>query len=271
MKTRTIAVLLAATLATVAHPIADAAVVTGNYSGLPVENIETGRTVQLTIYKTAPNPFNDVPAGELPPGGVAGATFTVERLGGYDLTDAAVWDTFPALDISDTETAEILDAYTAVTDASGNAVFQALPQGLYRVKETAPDDPSKDYRVSAPFLITLPVADTEGSSWAYEVTITPKNKPHQPPPGSSGSSGGVIPIPIPVPGDGHSSSGSSTGTTAQAPQKPETPVEKAKQPTKGIAKYLPNTGADVLMLTLVGAVLMLLGLALLRRRRNNAG
>nr|WP_282452329.1 SpaH/EbpB family LPXTG-anchored major pilin [Corynebacterium meridianum] len=275
MKMRTIAVLLAATLSATATPLADAAVVTGNYSGLPVENIEAGRTVQLTIYKTAPNPFNDVPDGELPPGGVAGATFTVERLGGYDLTDAAVWDTFPTLDISDTDTAEVLDAYTAVTDASGNAVFQALPQGLYRVKETAPDDPSKDYRVSAPFLITLPVADADGSSWAYEVTITPKNKPHQPGPGSSGSSGGIvpipIPIPIPVPAGGSSSSGSSTGTSSQVTDKPETPVEKEKRPTKGMARYLPDTGADVLVLSLIGAVLMLLGFVLLRRRRNSSG
>ena len=275
MKMRTIAVLLAATLSAAATPVAHAAVVTGNYSGLPVESIETGRTVQLTIYKTKPNPFNDVPDGELPPGGVAGATFTIERLGGYDLTDDAVWDTFPTLDISDTETAEVLDRYSAVTDASGYTVFQGLPQGLYRVRETPPEDPSKDYRVSAPFLIALPVADTDGSSWVYEVTISPKNKPHQPVPGSSGSSGGIvpipIPIPIPIPAGGSSSSGSSTGTPSQMTEKPETPVEKEKRPTEGMAKYLPDTGADVLVLSLIGAVLMLLGLVLLRRRRNSSG
>ncbi|MBI8989883.1 pilin N-terminal domain-containing protein [Corynebacterium meridianum] len=275
MKTRTAAVLLAATLSAAMVPSAHAEVVTGNDAGLSVDGIQAGRSVQLTIHKAAPNPFNDVPPGELPPGGVAGATFTLERLGGYSLGDPLVWDSFRTLSVEDTESAEVLDRFSAVTDTDGNAVFSDLPQGLYRVRETPPADPSKEFRISAPFLITLPVADAEGSSWAYEVTITPKNKPHEPIPGSSGSSsGGIIPIPvpIPVPGPGGSSSGS-TDTSSDGPSSTTEPgggpAVDETGPSKGIASYLPNTGADVLAISLIGILSMVLGFFLLRRRRTS--
>ncbi|MCX7492009.1 pilin N-terminal domain-containing protein [Corynebacterium sp. P6129] len=271
MKTRTAAVLLAATLSAAMVPLAHAEVVTGNDAGLSVDGIQAGRSVQLTIHKAAPNPFNDVPPGELPPGGVAGATFTLERLGGYSLGDPLVWDSFRTLSVEDTESAEVLDRFSAVTDSGGNAVFSDLPQGLYRVRETPPADPSKEFRISAPFLITLPVADAEGSSWAYEVTITPKNKPHEPIPGSSGSSSdGIIPIPVPIPVPGGSSSGgadsSSDGPTSGTV--PGGPVDETG-PSKGIASYLPNTGADVLAISLIGILSMVLGFFLLRRRRTS--
>ena len=247
-------------------PVATAEVVTGNVQNLSPDTIDRSRTVDLTLHKSKPNPFDDVPEGELPKGGVSGAVFTLERLGGYDLDDPEVWKSFKSLDLEDVQDAQVEARFSGITDQDGNAIFTGLPQGLYRVSETPPDDPTKDFRVSSPFLLTLPVANEDGSGWAYSVVVSPKKKPDDVnPPGSSGSTVIPIPIPIPVPVPGGGSSDGSTGTGTEQPvPAPENPAP----PKKGVAKYLPDTGADVLVFLGLGLVFMLMGMMLLARRRS---
>ena len=273
LKRRAAAVALIGTLLIAASPIATAEVVTGNVGKLSIATIQADRTVRLVLHKNAANPFDEIPEDIPPPGGVAGATFTVDRLGGYDLKDQSVWDSFPALTVEDTLSASVIEEYTAVTNSDGDAVFETLPQGLYRVRETPPPDPSKDFKVSAPFLIVLPLADVEGTTWSYDVRVVPKNKPTVIPPGSTGSSDGIIipiPIPIPVPGGPGSSSPAPTAKESTVPESPQGPTpDPEKGPTVGIARYLPETGANVVSLSVIGLCLVLFGMFLVRRRRSD--
>ncbi|MBI8999645.1 SpaH/EbpB family LPXTG-anchored major pilin [Corynebacterium sp. CCM 9185] len=265
--------LIGALLSVAVSPLATAEVVTGNVGKLSIAAIQADRTVRLVLHKNAGNPFDEVPEDTPPPGGVAGATFTVDRLGGYDLKDQSVWDSFPALTVEDTLSAPVIEEYTAVTNSDGDAVFETLPQGLYRVRETPPPDPSKDFKVSAPFLIVLPLADVDGTTWSYDVRVVPKNKPTVIPPGSTGSSDGIIipmPIPIPIPGGSGSSSPAPTVKESTVPESPQVPTpDPEKGPTKGIARYLPETGANVVSLSVIGLCLVLLGMFLVRRRRSD--
>ncbi|MEZ2121845.1 pilin N-terminal domain-containing protein [Corynebacterium sp. CCM 9203] len=265
--------IIASALSVNLVPLAGAAVVTGNVGNLTAESIQVGRTVKLTLHKEPANPYDDIPPGELPPGDVRGATFTLERLGGYDLSDPEVWKSFNELNISDTKNSEVLDTFNAVTNSEGNAVFQELPMGLYRVSETPPDEPAKNFRISAPFLISLPVGDETGSSWAYDVSVTPKIKPRDEVPGSSGGSGGVIPVPIPIPVPGKTPGSSEVphGPGMDTTPKPRLPEmqEEQQTSTKGILEYLPNTGANVIGLYVIGLVLTALGFVILRRRKRS--
>ena len=133
--TRTVAALICAGMITAVPAVpAVATVVTGNVDGLSIGAIDTGRTAGLMIHKIGENPYNEVPAGEKPRGGVAGATFIVERLGGYDISDGATWEIFRDLDVEDTESAPVLETFVSVTDSDGNAEFEGLTPGLYRVR-----------------------------------------------------------------------------------------------------------------------------------------
>ena len=170
--TRTVAALICAGMITAVPAVpAVATVVTGNVDGLPIGAIDTSRTAGLTIHKIGENPYNEVPAGEKPRGGVAGATFIIDHLGGYDISDEVTWEIFRDLDVEDTESAPVLETFVAVTDSDGNAEFDGLTPGLYRVREKAPADASRRYLVSAPFLVTLPVGEVDGRVWSYDVVI----------------------------------------------------------------------------------------------------
>ncbi|MCK7677701.1 hypothetical protein M0E84_06585 [Corynebacterium sp. CCM 9186] len=64
------------------------------------------------------------PVGEWP-----GATFIVERLEGYDISDEVNWEIFRKLDVEDTESAPVLETFVSVTDSDGNAEFDGLTPG----------------------------------------------------------------------------------------------------------------------------------------------
>ncbi|WP_427846974.1 hypothetical protein [Corynebacterium meridianum] len=71
--TRTAAALLCAGMISVVPALpAVATVVTGKVDGLSIGAIDMSRTAGLTIHKIGENPYNEVPAGEKPRGGVAG-------------------------------------------------------------------------------------------------------------------------------------------------------------------------------------------------------
>ncbi|WP_427846973.1 LPXTG cell wall anchor domain-containing protein [Corynebacterium meridianum] len=135
---------------------------------------------------------------------------------------------------------------------------------LYRVREKAPADASRRCLVSALFLVTLP-GGGDGRIWSYDVVISPKPLPETPE--VPGSSDGVIPVPVPVPVPipfpGQPTS-ETPGTTEPSPE-PESPATTQRN---GIAKYLPETGANVRGVSVVGVLLVLLGVFLFGRRRS---
>ncbi|WP_195454743.1 SpaH/EbpB family LPXTG-anchored major pilin [Turicibacter sanguinis] len=59
------------------------------------------------------------------------------------------------------------------TEANGKAVFSDLSLGYYFVMET--DYPDLVVTPSAPFLVSIPMTNNDGTSWMYEVTVNPKN------------------------------------------------------------------------------------------------
>ena len=118
---------------------------------------------------------------------IDGIEFTVNQVNVIDLSTNAGWE--DAVDL-----AAVFDAANAVgsitgagftlgadqvevTAGGGVAVFDALPVGLYLVRET--DASGQDPAIvtpAAPFLISVPLTDPDNlDNWIYNVHVYPKN------------------------------------------------------------------------------------------------
>lgn len=84
-------------------------------------------------------------------------------------------------DIQDARTAEALAAFAAENgashalsslDANGTLTFAPLPVGLYLVAQT---EPIPGYYLMAPFLVSVPWSNADGS-WNYHVNAAPKGE-----------------------------------------------------------------------------------------------
>lgn len=156
-----------------------------------VGNINADTTTSLTIHKYSnANPgaagdgseLSDTSALGDPLQGVeftitpvtakGGATIDLDTAHGWDLIDGITEGTVAATDVTEANGYTLSTATTATTDASGNAT-KTLPHGLYLVTETGYGD-NAITSPSAPFLVTLPLAQTNGS-WLYDVHVYPKN------------------------------------------------------------------------------------------------
>jgi fimbrial isopeptide formation D2 family protein/LPXTG-motif cell wall-anchored protein len=112
-----------------------------------------------------------------------GIGFSVQQVVGVDLSTNAGWaaasDLSTVFDAGDAEASitgagyTLGSAATQTTDANGDALFSALPVGLYLVQETVyPANATP----SAPFLVTIPLTDpTDLDTWLYDVHVYPKN------------------------------------------------------------------------------------------------
>lgn len=149
------------------------------------------RTGSLTIHKFA---TPDSPTG-LPHNGtqvdttgltpVPGATFSIKRVTGIDLTTNQGWadasDLSQVFDPAGAEASVTGAGYglsaasgsPVTTDAAGLASLSNLPLGLYLVQETAWPAGATP---SAPFLVSIPLTDpANGDKWLYDVHVYPKN------------------------------------------------------------------------------------------------
>lgn len=63
---------------------------------------------------------------------------------------------------------------TKTTDNNGTASFTDLPLGIYFVQETS--SPSHVVGAVKDFVVTLPITNTEGNGWKYDVDVYPKNE-----------------------------------------------------------------------------------------------
>ncbi|WP_036923617.1 SpaH/EbpB family LPXTG-anchored major pilin [Propionicicella superfundia] len=183
--------VLAVGLAALAAPLAAAA------PTIP----DPDATGSLTVHKYAqpdaatglPNDGTEVTSGldSLEP--LPGVTFTVQQVGGIDLSTAAGWEAaqdlsaaFDAADAEDSVTsftpagagsALTLDpAVSGTTGADGAHTFADLPIGLYLVTETVVPAGATP---SAPFLVTIPVTkhvSGADDTWLYDVHAYPKNQ-----------------------------------------------------------------------------------------------
>lgn len=122
-----VAIALACLLALGSSPAAGAATVTGPVQGLDITAIDPDRTVDPTIRLTPHNPFDDVRPGELPPGGIAGTTFTVRRVAGIDLTTEAGWARARALTVREAREGPFDHTSSWTTGPDGTVTVAGLP------------------------------------------------------------------------------------------------------------------------------------------------
>jgi fimbrial isopeptide formation D2 family protein/LPXTG-motif cell wall-anchored protein len=152
---------------------------------------DSSKPGSITIHKFAtpdtptglPNNGTPVDTTGLTP--VPGATFSVQRVTGIDLTTNQGWQDANALSTS-FNAANPEGSITAAgygltvaagspgtTDATGTAAFTSLPLGLYLVQETSWPAGATP---SAPFLVSVPLTDpNNNNAWLYDVNVYPKN------------------------------------------------------------------------------------------------
>lgn len=87
-------------------------------------------------------------------------------------------------DIKDTVDAALADganpkltafatATTGANDVKGQAVFSGMPVGVYLIVETGA--PSQIVNKTANFLVSIPMANADGTGWNYDIVANPKN------------------------------------------------------------------------------------------------
>lgn len=142
------------------------------------DNIDTDEVGSITIHKfaepaTASGLANDgslVDTTGLTP--LEGVTFTVERVGDYDMTTNADWQAAYALTVAQAQAGTLTAVGSATTNAAGTAFFGALDLGVYLVTESAIGDNNVVIE-AAPFLVTVPIPIDD--VWEYDVHVYPKN------------------------------------------------------------------------------------------------
>lgn len=206
---RAVAVLAAAcTLGTCC--IAGSIAWAGNPQGTPAQgedtaNIKSDQATSITIYKyegpegTVKNNGKEqtIPATQKP---ISGVKFKLTRVvkndgSAIDLSQTSGWEAIKNLETKDKTAAQALtDAKLKVSETAGDVKEQATGDdgstkfdlgktyGLYLVEEDlAASKPMKDgqpIKVTKqvnPFLVTVPLPDTQTHTWIYDLKIYPKN------------------------------------------------------------------------------------------------
>ena len=256
--------------------------ITGQVEGLDVKFIDATRLGTLTVVKSEPNWWDDR-GGKKPFGPIDNIRFTAQRVQGIDLTTEKGMNQAKRLSVADARRQGFDRTFEAYTDSSGKAVFTGLPVGLYLVTEYEGADPTKEYRQSSPFLITIPIGET--GSWNYNVTVNTKPKPEDNP-GTPPDNPGTPPDKPGTPPDKPGTPPDKPGTPPDKPSTPGTPPpEHPDTPappnspgggheggeSSSIIDRLAQTGAHLWWVALIGAMLVVLGaFTLLRRRRDLA-
>ncbi|MGJ4152581.1 pilin N-terminal domain-containing protein [Corynebacterium macclintockiae] len=249
--------------------------ITGQVEGLDVKFIDATRLGTLTVVKSEPNWWDDR-GGKKPFGPIDNIRFTAQRVQGIDLTTEKGMNQAKRLSVADARRQGFDRTFEAYTDSSGKAVFTGLPVGLYLVTEYEGADPTKEYRQSSPFLITIPIGET--GSWNYNVTVNTKPKPEDNPgtppdkPGTPPDNPGTPPDKPGTPPDKPSTPGTPPPEHPDTPAPPNSPGGGHEDgESSSIIDRLAQTGAHLWWVALIGAMLVVVGaFTLLRRRRDLA-
>lgn len=146
-------------------------------TGTPA-NAQTCTTAALTIQIPQPNPYDEVPAGQLPEPSGVGFTVTLRQVNGLEPHE---FD--PEMPISDARAMGLGDAVSTVTDSAAQANFAGLAKGVYLVSTTVPN--STEYRQAYvdDFLVALPLGgECSGTVTAkIHYTPVPQTPPTTPP------------------------------------------------------------------------------------------
>lgn len=237
-------------------------VATGNDRAIPADSVDTTRGIDLLVRKLPAKPYDEVPEGALPDGGIEGLRFTLFRADGIDVTTPeGRADAARARTDEEFQALEVTEVASQLTNSKGEATFTGLAPGLYRLEETAPDA-NHNYRVSSPRWMVLPFGAVTGDSFTYENVVVVKAST----PGTPGEPGNP----------GNPGSPGNPGTPGTPPQAPApatsaTPSPVAQQSPEGTRdRLLASTGANVLWAVAAGVLLIAVGFWMSRRREDHA-
>lgn len=145
--------------------------------------IDYTKKASLTLYKyempdvskategSAGEQTDNIPEGATP---LADVEFTVTKVAELrDCVDNGKLS-IPSLEEAAQRATTSTTVYTAVTDTNGVAKLENLPLGIYYVQETK--SPSQVVKKIAPFVLTLPLTNSDGTKWLYDVYSYPKNQ-----------------------------------------------------------------------------------------------
>lgn len=141
------------------------------------EEFDPHRTGSISVTLREQYEKTPIPGAELTLYYIATVGINTDGQLNYIYTDAFA-GTHIAID--DPDLADKLDAYLSEnpaeasvlsTDATGTVVWEDLPLGLYFIRQT---NSVAEYAPCAPFLVTVPVAETEG--YTYDVNASPKTE-----------------------------------------------------------------------------------------------
>ena len=148
-----------------------------------VYHIDRGRTANLTVYKyEVPDASvaysgstgtkedeSHIPEDAKPLGGV---TFAAHKFAELDEYFTETSSEIPK--VEDYAQDKVIAKFTATTNAAGVAEFKDLPLGFYYVDEI--NGPAQITKKIEPFVLSLPLTNTEGTEWLYDVYCYPKNE-----------------------------------------------------------------------------------------------
>ncbi|OEX93975.1 hypothetical protein A0K93_09565 [Corynebacterium sp. BCW_4722] len=147
-------------------------VITGNDRNLSASDVDELRSNVLLVQKVAPNPNDDVPAGQKPPA-VAGSLFTLSRVNGIDITTDPGRELAKSMQLDDVKSRGLTKISTKATNDQGVVEFDGIESGLYLLEEAAPDK-EHEYHLSSPKLLLLPLADVTGQGFTYDNVVVMK-------------------------------------------------------------------------------------------------
>ena len=281
------AAAIGASFAGAGAALADTRVVSGNDAGLVAESVDKHAQLTLTVRKVATNPYDDVPEGAKP-SAIAGARFTLSLVEGVDVTTTAGREQAKGLSLVDASSKTLNPIAQRTTDADGVAEFTGLAPGLYLLEESAPDG-DYNYHLSSPKLIILPLGNATGDGFDYENVVVTKPEPSRPPtttttrtrpPATETTTRPPLPPIPPITVTTRTSTPTTHVTEPPATATLTPPTTATPGNTTGTTTVAPpskssrdgglaSTGANVLWLVGIAAILIIGGLAL--ARRNNGG
>ncbi|SQG63483.1 surface-anchored protein [Corynebacterium renale] len=234
-------------------PLADAQVVTGNDRGLNAVAVDKHKAISLTVRKIAPNPNDDVLEGHLPPGPIGGAKFRLAQVRGIDVTTEAGREQAKRTDVDQARALGFGNVQVETTNDAGYAYFTDLEPGLYLLEEQHRADGVHEFAITAPKLVLLPLGDVTGTQFTYDGVVVTKKSPDTTttPPTTPPSTVTTTPPP-------------ETTTVTTPPE--TTPPTVTTTPDRDRTGGLPETGANVLWAAGLGALLVVVGIFMARRR-----
>lgn len=253
---------------------------------------DTGQSQNLTVRKTAGNPYDDA---AVPLGSIEGIEFKLYSVRGLRLSTDSGLSQAQHLTVDQARANGLDYVGSQRTDANGDAVFRDVKPAMYLVEEVAPADTAHNYRTSDPFLVLMPTLkedcvtpneDTVIVVKSHADTTTPPSTtppstrriPPPIPPITPGTPGTVTTTATPPPTTqattsttGATEPPSTVTTTSGVPGSPGGPGNPGDTPKRnGPGGPLASTGANVIWLLVVAAALITGGVLLVRNRKDDS-